>query len=231
MSNDEFSTNGRLLSATEIAALPPPAESEVTSAVALIDDTRWPGEWHTICWMVASGSAQRTIAAELNYTESRISVILSKPEVQAKIKQIRDEHWGGNLQKRFAAVAPKAMDFFTDVVSGAAPAKVSERLDASKWLLEKVTGKPKQEYEGDGAGSVLQLLQALDALRTLKPEARSEQERDVIEVASGAKPHGHSQSGGGATDNWMSDWVDNNIPGVAGEKTSGELPPEEGETK
>ncbi len=183
------------------------APFDAPAARSLTAEERWPGEWHAICWMYAHGSSQQQIARELGYSESRISVILNKPQVHEKIERIRREFIGTeSLSKKFSSVAPKAADFLSGVIMGKEDSKLSERIDASKWMLEKVTGKPKQEVALDGGTTILQLLQALDAAKTageaLSP--RSVTEADIELTAQKPDP--------------LRDWVTAHVPDYKSEK-------------
>lgn len=180
--------------------------SDLTSR-SLTPQEKWPGEWHAICWMVAHGSSQRQIARELDYSEGRISVILSKPEVQARISQIRDGWGKASLEKRFSAAAPRALDYVKSVIEGREDARTGERLSASQWLLEKVTGKPKQATEVDVGAGVLQLLQALDERKTASASP-SPEAIDVTPAAPAPEPKADP----------LADWVSTHVPDFKSEK-------------
>lgn len=152
-------------------------------------EDRWPGEWHAIIWAFASGCSQNDIARQINYSVSRVSVILNKPQVMRKVAEIRKQHGGEQLERKFARMASPAADLMAAVIAGQGDgrdAKLSERLDASKWALEKVTGKPRQAGDNDAGTTVLNILQALDSLKKSGPEGPSHQERSVLELAEGA---------------------------------------------
>ncbi len=197
---------------------PAPAESEVWTVVppdppeavrALSAEERWPGEWHAVAWMYAHGTSQKEIARELDYSEARISVILQKPAVHDKIERIRREFLGTeSLTKKFSAVAPHAADYLTKVIDGKEGAKVRERMQASIWTLEKLTGKPKQEGLTDGGTTILQLLQALAAAAEAKaaPGGRAVAESPDIELRQ-EKPR-----------DALAEWVAQNVPDGTGEK-------------
>jgi hypothetical protein len=173
---------------------------------ALTAEEKWPGEWHAIAWMVAHGASQNSIAKELDYSVSRVSVILNKPQVQEKIERIRAEFLGTeSLGKKFSAVAPKAADFLSSVIMGKEDAKLSERMDASKWMLEKVTGKPKQEVALDGGTTILQLLQALDAAKTAGEAVIASREVSESDIEVVAKDP-------------LRDWVTAHVTETKGEK-------------
>jgi len=149
-----------------------------------------------------SGMGTTAIAKMLGYTTSRVSTILNKPKVMAEIARLRKEHGSEHLERQFARMALPAADLMSKVITGEGPgrdAKLSERLDASKWALEKVTGKAKQAGDADSGNTVLSILQALDQLKRREPEVRTEAERSVIEIAAGPAPE---------QDDWMDKFVE-----------------------
>lgn len=164
-------------------------------------EDKWPGEWHIIAWALASGSAQRTVARELGYTEAWVSTVANRPEIVARIEQIRNEHWSLNIEKRFSNMAPKAAAFMADVIEGKGAgrdAKISERLDASKWTLEKVTGKAKPAGEADTGLTIVNVFNTLDQLKkTGQLDSATKQEREVFEALTGSSKE----------TNWMDDFV------------------------
>jgi len=161
-----------------------------------------------ICWMAAAGANNAAIAGELGYSQARMSVIMSNTQVQARIKEIQNQHWGENIQNRFNAVLPRAMDVAEQIIDGEIPAKTSERWDAAKWLLEKVTGKPKQEIEVDGGNSIRSLIQALDQVKAARAQGTEAQltSEQLIDV----KPVPPKDE--------IDDWVSQNVPQMKQEK-------------
>jgi hypothetical protein len=125
-----------------------------------------------LCFMAAAGTSNNDIARDLGLTPGRVSVLLSNTRIRARIKEIQDAHWGANIQARFQNTVPKAMDVIDEIITGKTPdgspvpgLKPRDQMEAAKWLLEKVTGKARQEIDIDGGNTVLQLIQALDQLK------------------------------------------------------------------
>ncbi len=180
----------------------------VGSVRALSEEEKWPGEWHAVAWMYAHGTSQKQIARELDYSESQISVILQKPRVHEKIEAIRKEFLGTeSLVKKFAGIAAPAAEYMEKVIRGSEGAKTGERIQASQWMLEKVTGKAKQEGVTDGGTTILQLLQALEAVKEARASG-AESPRDVTLpgdiMLEAAKPK-----------DALADWVTQHVPDSA----------------
>ena len=155
-----------------------------TPSQSLTEEQKWPSEWHQVCWMAAQGIGQTVIAKELQYTEKQVSVILNKRSVQDKIESIRREFLGTNqLEKKFASVAPKAAEYFAKIITGEEVVKSSERIDASKWMLEQVVGKAKQKVDVEGETTLLQVMRALDEQKEEK-RARMAKGLPDIEVTA-----------------------------------------------
>ncbi len=139
-------------------------------------EMKWPSEWHLVAYLAAHGHSQREIARQLNYTESWLSQIINKPEVQSRIERIRKDE-SANLDRRFAEIAPVAFDFMADVVSGRESSRTGERLEAAKWMLEKKTGKPRTEGSEEQGNVALQILQSLQQLNAARAAAAGGAER------------------------------------------------------
>ena len=117
-----------------------------------------------IAFMKAAGSTNKKIAQEISMGESWISTILSNTAVKERISEIQKEHWGDNIEARFKNTVPKAMDIVDEILSDPyGDYKIQDKLKAAMWLLEKVTGKAKQEVDHNSVG-LKDLLGKLDEL-------------------------------------------------------------------
>lgn len=162
-----------------------------------------------IAWMLASGAIASDIARELNMTTGRLSILVNNKLIKARVREIRDKHWGERMDKRFANIAPKAVDVAEAIITGSGEftgAKISERWDAAKWMLEKTTGKPKQELEVDGGAGIKQLLTALGTLAQAAAEGGPPVSQ-VIDVTPTEAP------------NEIDAWVTQHVPELGSEKT------------
>lgn len=142
-------------------------------------------------WMAASGASTLMIAEELSLPDQQVSLLLSKASVARKVRQIKEEYWGANMTKQFDQAAPEALRVAREMIAGDVPGlKASERWSAAQWILEKSTGKPKQEVALSGDHSLRQLFAELELLKqareTSSLEARmidvTPQEKDEFDV-------------------------------------------------
>lgn len=94
--------------------------------------------------MRALGKSYTEIAKALGYSRVHMSILFSSPTMNAEVARYRNRLFERDLVDRMKELGPEAMDvverFMRDDKT-----KLRERVDAAKWLLEKLTGKAKQE--------------------------------------------------------------------------------------
>jgi len=146
--------------------------------------------YETVAFMAASGMDQKRIAEQMDMTQAWVSTIMGNTYVKNRVKEIQKEQWGGNIENRFKQGLPKAMDVVENVISTSGDDRL--RLDASKWLLEKVTGKASQQVNVEG-NLLGDLIGQLDEMR----EAKEQGEEILIEDTERDD---------------MDEWILNNVP-------------------
>jgi hypothetical protein len=146
MSGDEFEDNGGY----------PATQTELfdkrgqTSGDRLIKKDGTTSSKHmAVAHLAAAGSPQNLIAESLGMSPAWVCTVLSQTEIKAAIKDIQERHFGENIEKRFRASVHKAMDVMEGVIANT-EAKDRDRMQASQWVLEKVTGKATQTVEHSG---------------------------------------------------------------------------------
>jgi hypothetical protein len=140
-----------------------PAKREASGASEHSD---WDLRDKLIAWMTASGATVLEISQELNLPDYQITLLQSAVPVVRKIRQIKEEYWGANMTKQFDQAAPAALKLATQMVTGELPGlKASERWSAAQWILEKSTGKPKQEVELSGDHTLRHFFAELELLK------------------------------------------------------------------
>jgi len=138
------------------------------------DGVSW-GSWmgpkkenHTheaLIYMAASGANQKAIAQDLGYTQSRISIILSKPEIKEKVRAVQAELWGGNAIKRFENLLPQSIDVLAHVVREGSTESTKDKLSAVKEINDRALGKAKQSVTVEG-NLLADLIHKLDTQET-----------------------------------------------------------------
>lgn len=185
------------------------------------DDISW-GDWmlvekeslsfrhETIAHMAASGISNGTIAKDLGLTDSRVSILLSNTRIKKRVKEIQAQYWGGNIEKRFKAAVPKAMDIVEETLTDTDDKfKQNLKIDTAKWLLEKVTGKAKQEIDIKGH-TIIELFARLDdpdrikevielKAESAKQETSLDKDKDKKVIPAKKKDE-------------LSDWAAQNVP-------------------
>lgn len=146
--------------------------------------------YETVAYMAATGMDQKRIAEQMDMTQAWVSTIMGNTYVKNRVKEIQKEQWGGNIENRFKQGLPKAMDVVENVISTSGDDRL--RLDASKWLLEKVTGKASQQVNVEG-NLLGDLIGQLDEMR----EAKEQGEEILIEDTERDD---------------MDEWILNNVP-------------------
>lgn len=160
------------------AAEPGGPSEDIPREWAVLPDHDLSSRHKLIAHMAASGAPSSQIANEMNMTLAWVSHVVNSPKVRALINEIHARSWGTDVGARFQKAVPKAMDVIEDVLDGTDPeTKVRDRADAAKWLLEKVTGKARQEIEVESGTSILKLLQLIEQMKA---------DGKVIDVTPGA---------------------------------------------
>jgi len=169
------------------------AEEEKSWGDRLVTDPKR-YRYETLAYMAASGMNQKDIADQIGMTMGWVSVVLGNTEVKARVKQIQKEQWGGNIEQRFKKGLPKAMEVIEKVIAESGDDRL--KLDASKWLLEKVTGKASQQVNVEG-NLLGDLISQLDEMREVKGS------EETLELEETKRDD-------------MDEWILNNVPTHSG---------------
>lgn len=134
--------------------------------------------------LAASGLTNNAIAKELEMTPSRISIILTQPEIKNKIRKVQDTLWGENATARFEKLIPAAIDTLEDITKNKQE-KSSTRVSAANSLLDRALGKPQQTI--DVTGNLLgEVVSKLDKLRIVEGQASDvtelEKDKDKLDT-------------------------------------------------
>ena len=166
-----------------------------------------PRHWE-FCRLLASGKPHYYIHDLLHYSRTYISFLSSHPKIRGEVKRLQDETFRISISDRIRGANNKAFDVLEEIImtENSSEIKPQLRADVAKWILEKSTGKAKQEIEQTGGG----LKDFMSLLREFKEEQDSGQARlpeaqprgensDFIDVTP-QKPEQDS----------MAAWVENN---------------------
>lgn len=154
----------------------------------------------------ARGERNVDIAAALGYTQSRVSIIMRDPFVQAEIRRCRDALMETDAMGRLKLAAPDAAERLHRAVRDP---KDKGGLEASKFILEMTYGKPKQAVSVEN-GSLSAFTEMLQAMRS---------RGEVIDVSPReAGPVGQLTQGTAAAPqpDPFDTWLDSHLPASAG---------------
>ncbi len=94
----------------------------------------------------ALGLRNTQIAERTGYTQERISQILAMDHTKEEIRRYRSQLYDQDLTSALKDIGKDAIQVVHKMVLDDEQ-KLRERVEAAKWVLEKVTGKPKQEVQ------------------------------------------------------------------------------------
>lgn len=99
--------------------------------------------WRAIARYNAMGWTNKRIGEKLNYSPTAVSLALQSTWVQEEVARMR-ALYETDIIAQVKEAAKDGASFIHETILNES-AKISERLDASKWAVEKTTGKAKQE--------------------------------------------------------------------------------------
>lgn len=130
------------------------------------------------CRLAASGMNQIEIRKKLGFSQSWLSLILKSEKGQAEIERFHDKLFEKAVVERIRDLGTPAMDVFESIIKSNNPeTKEALKLDAAKWIAEKISGKAKQEVEYTNNVFV----QFLDGLKEMKDAGQ------IIDVSAPAQ--------------------------------------------
>jgi len=149
-------------------------------------------KYETIAYMAASGMKHIDIAKQIGMTPGWVGTVLSNTYVKGRVKEIQAKVLGGSIEERFKNAMPQAMKVMEETIKDESAASQELKVNTSKWVLEKVTGKATQTVSHEG-----NLLK--DFIGKLDSVTSGEREVDeIIELQADADP--------------MDDWIRDNVP-------------------
>ena len=112
-------------------------------------DRRLKPKYEVMAYLLAVGSTQAKMCKQIGITQAWASTLLKKrPEIRIRANEIQEHYFGKNIDARFDAAMPMAMDVVEAILKDGEE-KTGYRLDAAKWLLEKTTGKATQHISNE----------------------------------------------------------------------------------
>lgn len=148
-------------------AVPPTFDEEIPEGHAnSSDDGEIPRDvrirWLEVARLCALGKTNNYIAERLNYSPDHVGRILQKPIVRAEIYRYRSKLFDQDILTAMKDLGPDAIKVVNEMINSNGE-KLKDRADTAKWLLEKLTGKAKQEvnHESNTLAAFMEMLRKM----------------------------------------------------------------------
>lgn len=116
--------------------------------------------------LAAEGCSNASIAEQLGYSGSRVSILLKNSFIMTEILRLQERIFEETIQQRMKTFAEPALAnvhmILTDRTN---KVKVSEKAEMSKWVIEKLDGKATQKTD-IGENLLAVLMDRLDSQKT-----------------------------------------------------------------
>jgi len=171
-----------------------------------------------IAILIAQGYSQRSIAREMNYTESRISLIVNSPIFQEEVQKHRELMFDElTLDSNFKRIAPVAARVAEDIMLDGG-ARQSLKADIAFKFLDRALGKPKQQIEHTGSvlREMLEILQKEENKKTIDvtPEEKDMVEAELVSPSTASTKEEKDSEDASMSSESSSDmqkWVEDNL--------------------
>lgn len=120
--------------------------------------------WLEAARLHALGRTNNEIADKMGYSPAWVSTLLSKPLVRKEVYRYRNKLYEQDLLTAMKDLGPDAISVLTEMLHNPKE-KLKDRAEAAKWLLEKLTGKAKQEvtHESNTLATFIDVLKKMQA--------------------------------------------------------------------
>lgn len=138
--------------------------------------------WLEVARLNALGQTNNEICERLGYSVSRVSIILKFPVVQNEIHRYRNQLFEQDIVTAMKDMGPDGIRVINEMMNSSSE-KLKDRVDTAKWLLEKLTGKPKQEVNVE-SNTLAMFMETLRQMQRTGESINAPAQRtgDVIDV-------------------------------------------------
>lgn len=91
--------------------------------------------------------SQTEIAGIVGFAVGSISKMAKNPRIVAEVERLRERMFEVTVAERLKQMGPAAANVIEGVLSSGSKAKLETQLDAARWVIEKLTGKARQEVD------------------------------------------------------------------------------------
>lgn len=152
-----------------------------------LDDQPLKPRHREIARLHAMGKTNNQICEKLGYSQSRVSILLGTPALRAEVDRYRNRLYEQDVITAIKDLGSDSVRVLEEIIRNPNE-KSSLRADQARWVLEKLTGKAKQEVTVESNT----LAAFMDTLRQMQAAGES---LDVIDVSPGAPKVRAEQTG------------------------------------
>lgn len=159
--------------------------------------------------LAAHGKTNNEICKLLDYTQGRVSVLLSNTKVKNEIEKYKDKLFGVDAQTRLKELSGDALNVMEGILIDG-QIDIEKKESAAKWVLEKTTGKAAQQIEVKGEVNIGVFLDKLDQLKSTNKSLPAPEPIDVtpLENEDGVNQEPKEKTPEPAV---FDDWLDKNF--------------------
>lgn len=154
----------------------------------------------------AMGQTNNQICAILGYTPTRVSIILKDPFVQTEIGKWRQALFDSDVVTRIKDAAKDGVRRIHEIILDPG-AKDTTVLAASQFVIEKTTGKPKQEVSVENGS----LQNFIDLMREMRNRGEPLDVTPAIPIQGQSQLAGDSKQEKQETSAEWSSWISSNL--------------------
>lgn len=159
----------------------------------------------------ALGKTNNQICEKLGYSVSRVSILIHTPAIQAEVDRYRNKLFEVDLMSAVKELGTDAVGVVEEMLRSKSE-KLKDRAETAKWLIEKLTGKARQQMDVESHS----LAAFMDMLHTMQAQGTALAPIDVTpngEMGSNEVRETPAKQIGtaGSTESKFDSWVDTEL--------------------
>ena len=144
-----------------------------------------------IARLIFLGKTNQEIAKVIGITENRISIIRTNPKIKEEVTRLQEQIFERTAQDRIRDMAPAAANILDHILNTDDPeVKIALKQQTAVWVLEKITGKPKQEVNVE-SNTIMEMMDMMKQMRDSGQQALPPPVLDITPhptLSDGSKP-------------------------------------------
>lgn len=155
--------------------------------------------YRKVAELIALGKSDKQIGEDLGYEESRVAQLRQYPQIRTAVERFHYRFLDAVATERLRELGPDAIYVIEEMLCSPSE-KLRDKTETAKWVIEKLTGKARQEIEHNAGSNILELLKQLR--RTHEALALPSAEPPEIELVQTEKE----------PEDPLERWVSENVP-------------------